>query len=74
MFVSRSIPNWAPVSGLSAHGKLIVVGVWREPIELNALPLVFGEAPGLRKSDRYTDTPGPSAFWGISAPSLRKFL
>jgi propanol-preferring alcohol dehydrogenase len=30
------------VSGLSARGKLIVVGVPQEPIQLNAFPLVFG--------------------------------
>jgi len=30
------------VSGLSARGKLIVVGVPRDPIQLNAFPLVFG--------------------------------
>ena len=30
------------VPGLSAHGKLIVVGVPQDPIQLNAFPLVFG--------------------------------
>jgi D-arabinose 1-dehydrogenase-like Zn-dependent alcohol dehydrogenase len=30
------------VPGLSAHGKLIVVGVPEDPIQLNAFPLVFG--------------------------------
>ena len=30
------------VSGLSARGKLIVVGVPQDPIQLNAFPLVFG--------------------------------
>ena len=30
------------VSGLAAHGKLIVVGVPQDPIQLNAFPLVFG--------------------------------
>src|SRR5271170_621627 len=30
------------VSGLSARGKFIVVGVPQEPIQLNAFPLVFG--------------------------------
>src|SRR5258706_10706338 len=30
------------VSGLSTHGKLIVVGVPQDPIQLNAFPLVFG--------------------------------
>src|ERR1700720_165576 len=30
------------VSGLSARGKLIVVGVPPEPIQFNAFPLVFG--------------------------------
>src|SRR4029077_1252815 len=30
------------VSGLAARGKLIVVGVPQEPIQLNAFPLVFG--------------------------------
>jgi D-arabinose 1-dehydrogenase-like Zn-dependent alcohol dehydrogenase len=30
------------VSGLSARGKLIVVGVPGDPIQLNAFPLVFG--------------------------------
>jgi len=30
------------VSGLSARGKLIVVGVPPEPIQLNAFPLIFG--------------------------------
>ena len=30
------------VSGLAARGKLIVVGVPRDPIELSAFPLVFG--------------------------------
>src|SRR6202521_2221694 len=31
------------VSGLAARGKLIVVGVPGDPIQLNAFPLVFGE-------------------------------
>ena len=31
-----------PVSGLAARGKLIVVGVPQDPIQLNAFPLVFG--------------------------------
>jgi D-arabinose 1-dehydrogenase-like Zn-dependent alcohol dehydrogenase len=31
------------VSGLAAHGKLIVVGVPSDPIQLSAFPLVFGE-------------------------------
>jgi alcohol dehydrogenase, propanol-preferring len=30
------------VPGLAAHGKLIVVGVPQDPIQLNAFPLVFG--------------------------------
>src|SRR6266481_5123950 len=30
------------VSGLATHGKLIVVGVPQDPIQLNAFPLVFG--------------------------------
>jgi propanol-preferring alcohol dehydrogenase len=30
------------VSGLSARGKLIIVGVPQDPIQLNAFPLVFG--------------------------------
>ena len=30
------------VSGLSARGKLIVIGVPQDPIRLNAFPLVFG--------------------------------
>jgi alcohol dehydrogenase, propanol-preferring len=30
------------VSGLSARGKFVVVGVPQEPIQLNAFPLVFG--------------------------------
>jgi len=30
------------VSGLAARGKLIVVGVPQDPIQLNAFPLVFG--------------------------------
>src|SRR6266481_4360276 len=30
------------VPGLSTHGKLIVVGVPQDPIQLNAFPLVFG--------------------------------
>jgi alcohol dehydrogenase, propanol-preferring len=30
------------VSGLSARGKLILVGVPGDPIQLNAFPLVFG--------------------------------
>ena len=30
------------VSGLSARGKLIVVGVPQDPIQLNAFPLIFG--------------------------------
>ena len=30
------------VSGLAAHGKLIVVGVPSDPIQLSAFPLVFG--------------------------------
>ena len=30
------------VSGLAAHGKLIVVGVPQDQIQLNAFPLVFG--------------------------------
>ena len=30
------------VSGLAARGKLIVVGVPQDPIQLNAWPLVFG--------------------------------
>jgi D-arabinose 1-dehydrogenase-like Zn-dependent alcohol dehydrogenase len=30
------------VSGLAARGKLIVVGVPQDPMQLNALPLVFG--------------------------------
>ena len=30
------------VPGLSAHGKLIVVGVPEDPIQLNAFPRVFG--------------------------------
>ncbi len=30
------------VSGLSVRGKLIVVGVPQDPIQLNAFPLVFG--------------------------------
>jgi len=30
------------VSGLAARGKLIVVGVPEDPIQLNAFPLVFG--------------------------------
>src|SRR6202047_5476142 len=32
----------ALVSGLAARGKLIVVGVPGDPIQLNAFPLVFG--------------------------------
>jgi propanol-preferring alcohol dehydrogenase len=32
----------ALVSGLSSRGKLIVVGVPQDPIQLNAFPLVFG--------------------------------
>src|SRR5260370_25902538 len=30
------------VSGLASRGKLIVVGVPQDPIQLNAFPLVFG--------------------------------
>src|SRR4029077_9326459 len=30
------------VSGLSARGKFIVIGVPQEPVQLNAFPLVFG--------------------------------
>ena len=42
------------VAGLAVRGKLIVVGVPQDPIQLNALPLVFG---GRSISGSLTGTP-----------------
>ena len=42
------------VSGLAARGKLLVVGVPGDPIQLNAFPLVFG---GRTISGSLTGTP-----------------
>jgi propanol-preferring alcohol dehydrogenase len=38
-----SVPGMGPlVSGLAARGRLIVLGVPQDPIQLSAFPLVFG--------------------------------
>ena len=43
------------MSGLGARGKLIVVGVPQDQIQLNAFPLVFRRALDLRESDGNAD-------------------
>src|SRR6266852_889195 len=43
------------VSGLAARGKLIVVGVPQDPIQLNAFPLVFGGRSIYKEPDRIAD-------------------
>ncbi len=58
------------VAGLGVRGKLIVVGVPRDQIHLNAFPLVFGgrsvygSLTGTQSSKRIRS---PSVFWRISA-------
>jgi D-arabinose 1-dehydrogenase-like Zn-dependent alcohol dehydrogenase len=43
------------VSGLATRGKLIVVGVPQDQIQLNAFPFVLERALDLRFTDRHAD-------------------